>query len=172
SHAASIQISEASGVGDYVTARRTGLLGVGWGVLAMVLVAVVYLTLPEQVVSLFVPDQYADDGSVAALIVVGLLIAAVMQIFDAGQSIGGGILRGLGDTAGPFRISLFGYWLIGLPAAYLLGVTAGWGVEGVWTGQSIGLAVTAVLLLVAFLRRVERLRRQRTGATVGESRPS
>ncbi|MFB7171436.1 MATE family efflux transporter [Streptomyces sp. NPDC056254] len=172
SHAASILISEADGRDDYREARRTGLLGTAWGMIATLLVAVVYVLAPDAVVSLFLSAEHAGDTDIIALTATGLLIAALMQVFDATQNIGNGILRGIGDTAGPFRISLVGYWLIGLPAGYLLGVTAGWGVEGVWTGQTIGLAATAALLLAAFLRRVDRLHRETSGAPVPEPEPS
>ncbi|MDT9151137.1 MATE family efflux transporter, partial [Escherichia coli] len=80
------------------------------------------------------------NATALALATSGLLIAAVLQIFDASQNIGNGILRGTGDTAGPLRISLLGYWLIGLPLAYLLGVTANYGIYGIWVAQTIGLA--------------------------------
>ncbi|MEV6520342.1 MATE family efflux transporter [Longispora sp. NPDC051575] len=159
SHAASIHISEAASGGDYGRARRLGLLGLAWGVVMTLAVAVVYVLSPTSVVSLFLPAEHASDTGIVALTASGLLIAAVLQIFDASQNIGNGILRGLGDTAGPFRISLLGYWAIGLPAGYLLGVGMDWGVEGVWIGQTIGLAATALLLVIAFLRRADRLRR-------------
>jgi MATE family multidrug resistance protein len=159
SHAASIHISDAGGAGDYGRARRLGLLAMAWGMIATLVVAVPYLLIPEPIVRLFISAEYATNADVIALTASGLLIAAVMQIFDAGQNIGNGILRGVGDTAGPFRISLVGYWLIGLPAGYLFGVSAGWGVQGVWFGQTLGLAATAVILLAAFLRRVARLHR-------------
>ncbi|GFH39127.1 MATE family efflux transporter [Streptomyces pacificus] len=172
SHAASIHISEAAGADDYVTARRTGLLGTGWGVVAMLAVAVAYLAFPEPIVSLFISAEHAGNADILALTATGLLIAALMQVFDAAQNIGNGILRGIGDTAGPFRISLVGYWLIGLPAGCLLGLVADWGVEGVWIGQTIGLAATAAILLVAFLRRVDRLHRASAGAPVPEPESS
>ncbi|MFE4631978.1 MATE family efflux transporter [Streptomyces sp. NPDC056773] len=172
SHAASIHISEAAGGSDYAAARRTGLLGTAWGVIATLVVAVVYLAIPNPIVSLFIPAEHAGSADIVALTVTGLLIAALMQVFDAAQNIGNGILRGIGDTAGPFRISLVGYWLIGLPAGYLLGVTADWGVEGVWIGQTIGLAATAAILLAAFLRRVDRLHRETSRASVPEPESS
>ncbi|MEV4281739.1 MATE family efflux transporter [Actinoplanes xinjiangensis] len=172
SHAASIHISDAGGNADYGKARRLGLLAMTWGLIATLLVAVPYLLIPEPIVKLFISAEYAANVDVIALTVSGLLIAAVLQIFDAAQNIGNGILRGLGDTAGPFRISLVGYWLIGLPAAYLLGVTAGAGVQGVWIGQSIGLAATAAILLAAFLRRIDRLRQSPTGHLPAEASQS
>ncbi len=157
SHAASIHISEAGGRGDYREARRMGLLAMAWGSSAMLVVAIAYLLVPNSIVSLFISTRDAADAELVALTVTGLFIAALMQIFDAGQNIGNGILRGLGDTVGPFRISLVGYWLIGLPAGYVLGIAAGWGVQGVWIGQTIGLAATATILLYAFLRRIAQL---------------
>ncbi|MDX6758675.1 MULTISPECIES: MATE family efflux transporter [Streptomyces] len=172
SHAASIHISEAGGRGDYATARRMGLLGTAWGVTATLLIAVAYLAIPRPIVSLFISAEHAGNADIVALAVTGLLIAAVMQVFDAMQNIGNGILRGVGDTAGPFRISLVGYWLIGLPAGYLLGVTADRGVEGVWIGQTMGLAATAALLMAAFLRRVGRLHRAASSAPVPNSESS
>ncbi|MBM9624581.1 MATE family efflux transporter [Streptomyces zhihengii] len=172
SHAASIHISEADGGNDYRTARRMGILATAWGVIATLVVAAVYLVVPNQIVSLFISAEHADNADIIALTVTGLLIAALMQVFDAIQNIGNGILRGIGDTAGPFRISLVGYWLIGLPAGYLLGITADWGVEGVWTGQTIGLATTAAILLGAFLRRVDRLHRETSGAPLPEPESS
>ncbi|MEU8773443.1 MATE family efflux transporter [Streptomyces sp. NPDC048606] len=159
SHAASVHISEADGRADYATARKMGLLATAWGVIATLVVAVVYLVVPDRIVSLFLAAEHVGNADIIALTVTGLLIAALMQVFDAVQNIGNGILRGIGDTAGPFRISLVGYWLIGLPAGYLLGVSAGLGVEGVWIGQTVGLAATAAILLFAFLRRVDRLHR-------------
>ncbi|MEV7579142.1 MATE family efflux transporter [Streptomyces erythrochromogenes] len=171
SHAASIHLSEADGRNDYATARRTGLLAAAWGVIATLGVAALYLAIPEPIVSLFISAEHAGNADIVALTVTGLMIAALMQVFDATQNIGNGILRGVGDTAGPFRISLIGYWLIGLPAGYLLGVTADGGVEGVWIGQTIGLAATAALLLAAFLRRVGRLHRETSGAPDPEPEP-
>ncbi|GGK20355.1 MATE family efflux transporter [Pilimelia terevasa] len=172
SHAASVHISEASGSGDHGRARRLGLLSLAWGGAATLVIAVPYLVIPESIVSLFVASAHTADRGVIALTVSGLLIAAAMQVFDAGQNIGNGILRGIGDTAGPFRISLVGYWLIGLPMGYLLGVAADWGVQGVWIGQTVGLAATAAILVYAFLRRVDRLRKSATGHLPLEAIPS
>ncbi|MER7762278.1 MATE family efflux transporter [Streptomyces sp. NPDC097619] len=172
SHAASVHISEEWGRGDRAAARRTGLLGTAWGVVATLLVALVYLTVPERVVSWFLPAGHAGATEVIALTVTGLSIAALLQVFDAVQNIGNGILRGTGDTAGPFRTSLLGYWLIGLPAGYLLAVTADLGVAGVWIGQTLGLAATAGLLLLSFLRRTGSGPGRAATPTVPEPEPS
>ncbi|WP_207783422.1 MATE family efflux transporter [Methylosinus sp. RM1] len=157
SHSASVHISEACGVTEFSRARRLGYLGLGIGVLMMCIIGVVFMMVPERIALVFISADMAQDGNTVALIIAGLSIAAVLQIFDAGQNIGGGILRGAGDTAGPFQISLIGYWLVGLPSAYALGVSAGYGVYGVWIGLTIGLAATTLLLVILFEKRVAEL---------------
>ncbi|WP_031067358.1 hypothetical protein [Streptomyces sp. NRRL F-5527] len=56
-------------------------------------------------------------------------------------------VRGLDDTKSGFRITLVGYWLIGLPAAWVFGQLADLETVGVWLGLLTGLAATALLLL-------------------------
>lgn len=154
SHAASIHISEACGRAEYHRARRLGYIGLIIGILAMIAVAVPYVTMPNLITSLFISAEYAGNAQTTTLVAAGLGIATVLQIFDAGQNIGNGVLRGTGDTAGPFRISLIGYWLVGLPCAYALGMPVGMGIHGVWIGLTTGLAATSILLFASFERRI------------------
>ncbi|NQD91280.1 MATE family efflux transporter [Pseudomonas sp. CrR25] len=153
SHAASIHISEAWGHANYPRAQRLGFIGLALGVVAMLLIAVPYLWMPEAIVALFIAPGQSGNAGTLALATSGLLIAVVLQVFDASQNIGNGILRGVGDTVGPLRISMLGYWLIGLPCAWVLGLLAGFGIHGVWLGQTIGLAATAALLVWTFAKR-------------------
>lgn len=157
SHAASVNISEACGNKNYTHARQLGILALTLGTLAMLIVAIGYVVIPEAIVSVFISAEHESDAAVMALITTGLMVAIVLQLFDAAQNIGIGILRGIGDTAGPFRLSLLGYWVIGLPASYLLGISAGHGIYGVWIGQTIGLACTSILLILSFRSQVHRL---------------
>jgi len=157
SHAASIHISEACGLRNYMHARQLGFVALVLGIVSMLVMAVPYIVIPDTIVALFISADQRANAATLTLVASGLLIAIVLQIFDASQNIGNGIIRGTGDTAGPFKISLLGYWLVGLPCAYLLGITASYGIYGVWVGQTIGLAATAGLLIVSFDRRVKRL---------------
>ncbi len=154
SHAASILISEAYGVQDYPRARRLGYLALLIGALSMLVIAIPYLLMPDMIISWFISAQQSLSDAILSLMVTGLAIAALLQVFDALQNIGNGILRGIGDTVRPFQLSIIGYWVVGLPAAYLLGVVFTFGVYGVWFGLMIGLAITALLLITAFKRRL------------------
>ncbi|MCW0014551.1 hypothetical protein [Burkholderia pseudomallei] len=59
-----------------------------------------------------------------------------------------------------FRISIVGYWMIGLPVAWAAGVTLGYGIYGIWIGLAIGLAATATMLLRKFEYRLGTLAKQ------------
>jgi len=157
SHASSISISHACAQHDYRGARRLGYTGLGLGVGVMLLVALPYLAIPGDVIRPFLDARTAANADVLRLAAGLLTIAALLQIFDCSQNIGVGILRGLGDVRSSFRISLVGYWLIGLPIAYLAGIVLGYGIYGIWVGLAVGLAATASLLLRTFETRLGQL---------------
>ncbi|MFJ1825592.1 MATE family efflux transporter [Streptomyces sp. NPDC088178] len=102
------------------------------------------LTLPE-----LVPAPFLESGSDKALTVAShlLIVTAFLQFFDCAQNIGVGLLRGLDDTKSGFRITLIGYWAVGLPAARLLAYALNLEAVGIRLGLLTGPATTAVLLL-------------------------
>lgn len=165
SHASSISISHACAQRDYRGARRLGYTGLGVGVGAMLLIALPYLAMPDHVIAPFLHGRDAANADVLALATGLLGIAACLQVFDCSQNIGVGILRGLGDVRSSFRISLVGYWLIGLPVAYMSGIVLGHGIYGIWTGLAIGLAATAMLLVRTFEARLGALAANPAGLT-------
>lgn len=106
----------------------------------------VLLGVPETLLSVFLsPDEISRETIIA--VGVGLLtIAALFQLVDAGQVMFLGLLRGLQDTQAPMWIAAFSYWVIGIPASYIFGITFGWGAVGVWGGLVVGLALATALL--------------------------
>jgi MATE family multidrug resistance protein len=147
SHAASLNVSRELALTRIAAARRIKNTALACAATVMAVVGVVYLTVPGLVLRPFL-DPSAPEGNTATDIATNLLlVAAVLQFFDCAQNIGVGLLRGLDDTKSGFRITLVGYWLIGLPAAWLLGELAGLETVGVWLGLLTGLAATALLLL-------------------------
>jgi MATE family multidrug resistance protein len=104
----------------------------------------VYIVAPGMVLRPFLEP---GDNATIELARTLLLIGIVLQFFDAAQNIGAGLLRGLKETNAGFRLSLVGYWLVGLPTALLLAFPLGLGAAGVWWGLTAGLATTAALML-------------------------
>ncbi|MGK5555648.1 MATE family efflux transporter [Actinomadura kijaniata] len=147
SHAASLGVSREIALGRADAARRVARTALACAVLVMALVGAVYLAAPRLVLAPFF------EGDVPGVAVTLLAVAALLQFFDCAQNIGVGLLRGLDDTGGGFRMTLVGYWLVGLPAAWLLARPLSLDTPGVWLGLVTGLAATAGLLLRRFLRR-------------------
>ncbi|MEU9448644.1 MATE family efflux transporter [Streptomyces sp. NPDC048277] len=162
SHAASIGVSRELALGNTAAAQRLKTTALACAAGVMAVVAVVYVTIPRIVLAPFFDthDNRAMDTAVKLL-----LVAAVLQFFDCTQNIGVGLLRGLDDTKGGFQVTLIGYWLIGLPAAALLGFAVGLDTLGIWLGLLTGLAATAVLLLRRFGRLVTGLSAKATATT-------
>ncbi|WP_031475688.1 MATE family efflux transporter [Streptomyces bicolor] len=152
SHAASINVSRELALDRVAAAQRIKNTALACAAAVMAVVGVVYLTVPELVLRPFLDPSSAAEHTATDIATNLLLVAAVLQFFDCAQNIGVGLLRGLDDTRSGFRITLVGYWLIGLPAAWLFGRLAGWDTVGVWLGLLTGLAATAVLLLRRYNR--------------------
>ncbi|MER8099070.1 MATE family efflux transporter [Kitasatospora sp. NPDC094016] len=152
SHAASINVSRELALGEHAAARRIKNTALACGAAVTTLVGIVYLTVPDLVLRpYFDPDSPADQQGLA--IATSLLaVVAVLQFFDCAQNIGVGLLRGLDDTRSGFRITLIGYWVVGLPFAWLLAYPLGGDIRGLWFGLLIGLATTAALLLRRYSR--------------------
>ncbi|MDX3435718.1 MATE family efflux transporter [Streptomyces stelliscabiei] len=144
SHAASINVSRELALGNHDGARRIKNTALACAATVMTLVGIVYLTLPRLVLAPFL-----ETGSDRALTIAThlLIVTTFLQFFDCTQNIGVGLLRGLDDTKSGFRITLIGYWVIGLPAAWLFAYALNLDAVGIWLGLLTGLAATALLLL-------------------------
>ncbi|MFJ8041677.1 MATE family efflux transporter [Kitasatospora sp. NPDC096147] len=147
SHAASINVSREITLGDFPAARRIRNTALACGAAVTAVVGALYLAVPDLVLRpYFDPHSAADRQGLA--IATGLLaVVALLQLFDCAQNIGVGLLRGLDDTRSGFRLTLIGYWAVGLPASWLLAYPLGGQTRGLWIGLLIGLATTAILLL-------------------------
>lgn len=147
SHGSSILVSTAVARDEYGHARSVAWLALRYAALVVVVTGAAYILVPNLVLKPFLEDA---SGETVALAHSLLLIAIVLQFFDAAQNIGVGLLRGLKDTKAGFRLSLIGYWAVGLPTALVLAYPLRLGAAGVWWGLTAGLAATAVLMLRRF----------------------
>ncbi|MFJ9365114.1 MATE family efflux transporter [Nocardia sp. NPDC101769] len=147
SHGASILVSKAVARDEFTHARSVAWLALRCVAVVAGVTGVAYVLAPDWVLRPFLADS---DSATVTLAHTLLLIAIVLQFSDAAQNIGVGLLRGLKDTRAGFRLSLVGYWGVGLPTALLLAFPAHLGAAGVWWGLAAGLATTAALMLRRF----------------------
>ncbi|MFI5617957.1 MATE family efflux transporter [Streptomyces sp. NPDC051567] len=151
SHAASINVSRELALGRHDDARRLKNTALACAAAVMTVVAILYLTIPRLVLAPFLGSG-SGSGEALTLATQLLIVTAFLQFFDCAQNIGVGLLRGLDDTRSGFRITLVGYWAIGLPAAWLLAYPLHLDTLGIWLGLLTGLAATALLLLRRYSR--------------------
>jgi MATE family multidrug resistance protein len=150
SSAAAVRVGQQLGRLDPDGARRAGWSAIIIGVGFMACAGVVFVSIPKLIARLFTPDP--------AVIQVGaqlLLVAAAFQLFDGLQTVATGALRGAADTRTPMLANFVAYWLMGLPAGYVLCFRLGWGAVGIWIGLCGGLMIIGSALLIAWHKRMQ-----------------
>ncbi len=153
SSAGAIRVSGALGAKNYAEMRDAGI-----GAIALAFMYMMGTSLAFVIFSSLIPRVYVHDLEVISIASQLLIIAAMFQIFDGVQATSLGVLRGINDIKIPTVITFISYWLIGLPAAYFIGFTFNFGIEGIWYGLLIGLIASAILLTDRFLRITKRMR--------------
>lgn len=148
SSAAAVRVGQQLGRKDPAGARRAGWSAIMMGAAFMTCSGLVFVSVPTLIARLFSPDP-AVIRTGARL----LLVAAAFQLFDGLQTVATGALRGAGDTKTPMLANFIAYWLIGLPAGYVLCFTLGWGALGVWIGLCGGLMMIGSALLFTWGRK-------------------
>lgn len=148
---ASMRVSQALGAGRRDLVRPIGYSALGMASMVMVMFALIFWLAGSAIARSFV-----DDTAVVTLAGKLLAMAALFQLFDGGQVVGSGLLRGLSDMKVPTAITFVAYWCIMLPTAYWWGVHAGNPV-GVWRALVFGLAGAAMLLVWRFYCRTREI---------------
>lgn len=145
STATSVRVGNAVGRRDPVGLRLAGWTGAGLIVVAMILLAgaVAVWRLPIAAI-------YTSDATVQAIILAGLVVVSFLLFCDGLQAVLVGALRGAADVWPTTLIGFISFWVVMVPAAWLLGPRLGGGVPGLLWGEAIGALVAAVLLALRF----------------------
>jgi MATE family multidrug resistance protein len=156
--AVSIRVAQAVGEGAGMRVGPIGLAALGLVTLWTVAFSLVLVLEGARIAAWFV-----DDAAVIAVTAGIFFTFGLMQVFDGVQSVALGALRGMLDNRWPTNVSLIAYWLVALPAAYLIGFPLGFGAAGVWFGFGLGLMVAAAMLIWRFRRKSGLALRTRAG---------
>jgi multidrug resistance protein, MATE family len=151
SGAAGTRVGNAIGRRDPAGARLAAEACLLMGAGTMLACAVLFVLFPGSLARL-----YTSDPAVIAMVGALLPIAAAFQVFDGLQVVAAGVLRGAADTTFPAAMAFVGYWVIALPAGWLLAFRAGLGARGLWWGFTVGLGVVAILFLLRIAVRFRR----------------
>jgi len=148
SQGSSILVSRSVARDDRAEAGRIARRALTIGATAMTILGLVYILAPRAVLTPFL--HRGDSAEVLTTATALLWFAIAHQYLKGAQNICVGLLRGLGNTTSGLRITLIGYWAIGIPAMALFGYVLHWRGYGVWLGLCLGFGATAALLLRQF----------------------
>lgn len=101
---------------------------------------------------------YTQENDVIAIAVQLVVWGAIFQLFDGIQAVALGLLRGLQDVKIPTAITIFCYWVIGIPLSYLLGIYYQIGAVGIWMGLTASLICSSILLPWRFYQRARKIK--------------
>ena len=159
--AITVRVGNAVGRGDERGVRYAGFCGIGLTLVTQLFSAGLMLTLPH-----FIATLYTHDPKVIGLAAQLIVLAGLFQFSDGIQVASNGALRGLKDTRVPMAITLFAYWMIGMPVGWWLAFHQGMGARGMWMGLIAGLSVAALMLFVRFWRSAWKQRWRRVPLSV------
>ncbi|MDB4089517.1 MATE family efflux transporter [Flavobacteriales bacterium] len=149
-----IRMGNQYGLKDYKEMKRIAL-----SIFLLILIMDVIFAIFFMVFNNYLPTIYLDVNDVEnrldnmEVIKISsklMIIAAFFQLFDGMQAVVLGALKGMQDVKIPTLITFIAYWIIAFPICYYLGLTLGFGSQGLWVGLLIGLGASAGLLLWRF----------------------
>jgi MATE family multidrug resistance protein len=149
--AAAVRVGQAVGRKD-----RRGAAAAGWSAVLLSTLFMGAAGAALWVAPRWILEIYTRDPAVIRIGATLLRIAAIFELFDGFQTVTTGALRGLGDTRTPMLAHFAGYWLVGLPLAYALCFSFGWGANGLWVGLSAALILIGTALLGVWRRKIGR----------------
>ena len=150
-NAGTVRVGRAVGRLDYSGLRFASISVIILTIVAVLIVAFTFLSVPKPLLMLFLSPSHIDTPSIILIGVPLLAIAAIFQIADGLQVVVLGLLRGVKDTAIPMVITAICYWGVGIPCSYLFGFIFNWGGNGVWFGLVIGLTLASIFLIIRYV---------------------
>jgi MATE family multidrug resistance protein len=146
SFAGAISVGGALGVGNRERVIRAGFASILLVSILMIIASIILQIFGQDIIAL-----YKNNSPAVMQIATTLLFIFIFYLLADGiQAVGVGILRGLSDVNIPTAMTLFAYWVVGIPASYLLSKYTELGVKGIWIGLTLGLTASAVLLTSRF----------------------
>ncbi len=145
--AITIKVANAAGTGDAGGMRHMAWAGYHIMLLMMTVSSVTFVVAGPALMRAF-----TTDPAVLALAGTLLFPLVLYQLGDATQITFANALRGTSRVMPMLWIAFVCYVVVGIPATYLLGITAGMGVYGIILSFSTSLFLAGALFLIFFLR--------------------
>lgn len=152
--AASALVGLKTGEGDHEGAKEYAYTSVILGSAVMGVISLLFLVFPHQLISLFVSGGEEDVVRLGALC---LAIGAFEQPTMGASMVSAGVLRGMGDTRTPFKVSFFTSWFIRMPLTIILIFFLKTPVWMVWVITAVYWLADSLFLLKSMDRKLKAL---------------
>ena len=143
SNAIAVKTGFANGAGNVVDLKKYSLVGTLLSVGFMTCSAIVFLSIPKQIVSLFTPDVELIKVCIPVMYVLSLF-----QIFDGLQISLAGICKGVKQTDIVLLANFVAYWLVSLPLGYTLAFKFNMNISGFWIGLCFASVILCAIMIV------------------------
>lgn len=147
----SILVSNAYGRGDIKGVRQYASRGYFLILGSSVLFCTLIFLMRDSIIGMF-----TDSPEVKSIVLSLLFVLFSYQFGDGLQLCFCNALRGIQDVKPIMLMAFISYYLIAIPAAYLLGFKAGLGTTGIWTGFPIGLTIAGIFYFIRFKKKIRR----------------
>lgn len=149
--AVAVLVSNAAGLSDRTLMRRTAMSGY--------VILMLFATCSSLIFWMFGADVirvFTHDAEVLALGMTLIVPLMMYQYGDATQITFANSLRGTANVMPMMWISFVSYIVVGIPATYILGFTAGLGLYGILLSFSVSLFLAGGLFLYCFIHTTRR----------------
>jgi multidrug resistance protein, MATE family len=148
---ASIRVAYFFGKNDFYNLRKAFIAAHSLIVLQIILICSILLIFNNSIVSL-----YTNEKEVIQIATTLLFIDMIFQFADGIQVVSVRSLLSLEDVKIPAFLTLFSYWIAGLPLGYLISYLFNLNVYGIWWGFVIGILSASILLTYRFIYMVRK----------------
>ena len=150
--AAAIRISQFRGRGEWSDVKRT--VHSAWAL------AILFAIVSVGAIALFcqpITAIFTSDTRVQNMCLMLLPAFVLYQLGDCTQIIFSNSLRAIEAVGRMLLYAIISYLVVSIPMSFLLGITLGYGAQGVWYGIPFGLTTAALLFIYEFKRKTKNL---------------
>lgn len=143
SNAIAIKVGFANGAGEYNELRKYAVIGTVISVSFMLCSAIIFLSFPKQIVSIFTVDE-----EIYKIVLPVMLVIGIFQVFDGLQVSLSGICKGIKQTDIVLLANFVAYWCVSIPVGYFLGLVMKLNLVGFWIGLVFSSVILCTIMLI------------------------
>lgn len=155
--AITVRMGHLLGAGNVDAAKKAAHIGMMISASLMFVISLIFWFKPSVLIAIDFDLTNPENKDIINYAVELFRVSAIFQIVESLRISLFGALRALKDTHFTLLISIFSFWLIALPAGYVLAYHFNLEGVGLWWGMVIGAILSVIILLWRFSYKIKRL---------------